>query len=674
MSEAELNPGPLRRALAEEPQTALAWQRLGLTIAAGGDVGSALAPLRRATIVSPRLAAPWESLGLALAALERWTDSAAAYRSALALSSGRADLAARLAEILAKAGRMTDAAQAFDLAIGLSPADHRLRHDRAVIRATLGDAAGALVDLRAALAASPNGARTHYLIAQCVMRVDGSAASEAWFARVSALDGQVIEALLNRGVIAQGRYDVSTARRSFRRAIALAPGDATAHGNFGALDMGLGRIGAAIRRTRRAMILAPDWVDAHSNLLLALGYLDIEPARYFAEHRRWEARHAAPAYASIRPCGNDPDPDRRLRVGYLSADFFEHALGTNIAGAIEHHDRREVEVHCYAQVGLADDMTRHISALADRFVETQGLDDAALADRIRDDRIDILVVVAGHTARNRLIAAARKPAPILVSYADFSTTGLSVMDYWLTDPIVHPEGATEELFTETLMRIPMMVLHRPIEVAPPVSALPAPSRGHVTFGSFNNPAKIGDEVVTLWSRLLARLPDARLMLKYRTVYEVPDVRDRLARRFAERGIDPVRIIFAGGDLNRPAHLGLVGEVDIGLDPFPFNGCTTTFEALWMGVPVVTLAGRRFLGRMGASFLTHLGLPELVAEDADGYVAAAAELASDLDRLSVLRKGLRRRILESPLCDAPSYSRSIEVAFRAAWRRWCEGRR
>ena len=668
------DPLPLRRVLVEEPQTALAWQRLGLTIAAGGDVSSALTPLKRATVVSPRQIGFWESLGLALAVLERWMDSAAAYRSAFELNTERGDLAARVAEIMVKAGRTEDAVAAFDLAIGLSPTDHRLRHDRGVLRATLGDSASAMVDLRAALAAAPDSAPLHYLFAQCVMRMDGSLASEVRFARVSAINPLAIEALINCGVIAQGRYDVGGARRAFRRVIAIAPGDATAHGNLGALDMGLGRIPAAIRRTRRAMSVAPDWVEAHSNLLLTLGYVDMDPALYFAEHRRWEARHAAPAYASIRPFVNDPDPDRRLRIGYLSADFFNHALGTNIAGAIEHHDRREVEVHCYAEVGLADGMTRHIQAIADHFVETQTLSDEALADRIRADGIDILVVVAGHTARNRLIAAARKPAPILVSYADFSTTGLEVMDYWLTDPIVHPEAGTEELFTETLMRIPMMVLHRPIEVAPPVSSLPAPSRGHVTFGSFNNPAKIGDEVVALWARLLAEVPDARLMLKYRTVYEVPDVRDRLARRFADRGIDPARIIFAGGDLNRQAHLGLVGEVDIGLDPFPFNGCTTTFEALWMGVPVVTLAGRRFLGRMATSFLIHLGLPELVASDADAYVATAAGLASDLDRLSALRHSLRQRILASPLCDGPAYTRSIEVAFRAAWRRWCEGRR
>lgn len=674
MTGTALDPLPLRRVLVEEPQTALAWQRLGLTIAAGGDVSSALTPLKRATVVSPRQIGFWESLGLALAVLERWMDSAAAYRSAFELNTERGDLAARVAEIMVKAGRTEDAVAAFDLAIGLSPADHRLRHDRGVLRATLGDSAGAMVDLRVALVATPDAAPLHYLLAQCVMRVDGSLASEVLFARVSAINPLAIEALINVGVIAQGRYDVGAARRAFRRVIAIAPGDATAHGNLGALDMGLGRIPAAIRRTRRAMSVAPDWVEAHSNLLLTLGYVDMDPVPYFAEHRRWEARHAASAYASIRPFGNDPDPDRRLRLGYLSADFFNHALGTNIAGAIEHHDRREVEVHCYAEVGLADGMTRHIQAIADHFVETQTLSDEALADRIRADGIDILVVVAGHTARNRLIAAARKPAPILVSYADFSTTGLEVMDYWLTDPIVHPEGVTEELFTETLMRIPMMVLHRPIEVAPPISSLPAQSRGHITFGSFNNPAKIGDEVVALWARLLAEVPDARLMLKYRTVYEVPDVRDRLARRFSDRGIDPARIIFAGGDLNRQAHLGLVGEVDIGLDPFPFNGCTTTFEALWMGVPVVTLAGRRFLGRMATSFLTHLGLPELVASDADAYVAVATGLASDLERLSALRHSLRQRILASPLCDGPAYTRSIEVAFRAAWRRWCEGRR
>jgi protein O-GlcNAc transferase len=672
MTAATLDPLPLRRALADTPHQAVAWQRLGLILAAGGDVASAVTPLRRATNAAPALPAPWENLGLAFGVLGRWPEAAAAYGNAFNLRSDRVDLASRLADALGKAGRPADAAQTLDRAIALSPADPGLRRERGLALAMSGEVARAVGDLRAALAGEPGSAPLHYTLGQCQLRLAQSAAAERRYRCVLALDAQSADALINLGVLAQA-HDGMRARRLFRRSIALSPMNATAHSNLALVDMGLGRMDEAVPRLRRAVGIAPDWVDAHSNLLLALGYTDVDADRYFTEHRHWEARHAKPAYAFIRSSENVPDPERRLRVGYLSADFFDHALGTNMDGLIRHHDRSAVEVTCYAEIGRPDDTTRHFREIADRFVETQMLDDAALAERIRADGIDILVVLAGHTARNRLTVAGRKPAPILVSYADFSTTGLAVMDYWLTDPVVHPEGAIEERFTETLMRIPMMVLHRPIEVAPPVSPLPARVRGHVTFGSYNNPAKIGDRVIDLWARVLGEVPQSRLMLKYRKVYDVPDVRSRLAQRFAERGIDPVRIVFAGGDLDRATHLALVGEMDIALDPFPFNGCTTTFEALWMGVPVVTLAGRRFLGRMGTSFLTHLGMPDLVADTPEAYVRIAAALAGDLDRLAALRQQFRERILASPLCDGPAYARSIEKAFREAWRRWCEAR-
>lgn len=652
----------------------LAWQRLGLIEAAAGHLDSAVVSLRRATGVSPSFASPWENLGLALSALERWAEAAEAYETAFSLRSDRADLAVALAGALGKAGRHADAAAIFGQAIRLSPDDVRLRHDRGVARTLAGDPAAAILDFRATLAREPASSQTQYALAQCHARLSHGADAIRMYRRVMALDDKSVDALINCGVLTDDVNDPKAARRLFRRAIALAPASSIAVGNLAILDMKLGRVRSTIRRLRRAVDMAPDAVDLHSNLLLALGYVDSDPDRYFDEHRRWAARHAAPTYASIRPWRNDPDPDRRLRVGYLSADFFDHPLGTNIAGLIEHHDRREVEVTCYAEVGRPDDMTRHIRETTDRFVEIQAMSDAVLSERIRDDGIDILMVMAGHTARNRMTVAGRKPAPVMVSYADFSTTGIEVMDYWLTDPIVHPEGSTEERFVETLMRIPMMVLHRPIDVAPRVSPLPAPVRGYVTFGSFNNPAKIGDDVVGLWSRILVQVPAAKLVLKYRDVYTAEEVRARLARRFSEHGVDASRLVFLGADPTRASHLAMVGGMDIALDPFPFNGCTTTFEALWMGIPVVTLSGRRFLGRMGTSFLTHLGLPELIAPTSDDYVRIAAGLAADLPRLDALRHGLRDRIMASPLCDGPAYARSIEAAFRQAWRRWCESRK
>lgn len=671
MTAAAPDPRPLRRALAEEPQRALAWQNLGLIKAAGGDVAAAVVWLQRATSLTPALVAPWENLGLALKALGRWGDAASAYGTAFDLRAGRADLAAHLAQSLAKAGRHADAVAAFDRAIALSPADVALRHDRAIARVSAGDLHGAAADFRSVLAREPSSPHSHYALGQCAHRLFDA---EVWVRqnlRVVACDRESPDALINLGVFALNRREQPAACRRFRQALALDPDNAVANGNLGVLELGFGRAPTSIRLLRRAVDAAPDAVETHSNLLLALGYVEMDPDRYFIEHRRWEARHAASSYAYIRPWDNDRDPERKLRVGYLSADLFDHPLGTNISGLIQSRDRSQVEVTCYAEVGRADDMTRHIREASDHFVETQDLDDAALADRIRSDRIDILLVMAGHTARNRMTVAARKPAPVMVSYADFSTTGLAVMDYWLTDPIVHPEGATEERFVETLMRIPMMVLHRPIDVAPPVSTLPAPTRGHVTFGSFNNPSKIGDAVLDVWAELLRVVPDARLLLKYQGVYQVSDVRSRIATHFAGRGVDPARIAFLGADPNRASHLAMVGEMDVALDPFPFNGCTTTFEALWMGVPVVTLAGRRFLGRMGTSFLTHLGLPELVATTPENYVRIAADLAADLGRLEQLRGSLRERVMASPLCDGPRYARSIEAAFRQAWRRWCE---
>jgi predicted O-linked N-acetylglucosamine transferase (SPINDLY family) len=513
MTAARLDPLPLRRALVEEPQMTLAWQRLGLIEAAAGNVVSAVVSLRRATGISPSIAALWENLGLALSALERWPEAAAAYETAFSIRPDRADLAAVLAGAFGKAGRHAEAAAALERAIALSPEDVRLRHDRGVARIMAGEPAAAVADFRATLAWEPTSSQTQYALAQCHARLGQREDAIRLYGRVVAQDRTSVDALINSGVLTESLHDLAGARRLFRRAIALAPANLIAAGNLAILEMNLGRVRSTIRRLRRAVDIAPDAVDTHSNLLLALGYVDSDPERYFAEHRRWAARHAAPAYALIRPWRNDPDPDRRLRVGYLSADFFDHPLGTNIAGLIEHHDRREVEVTCYAEVGRPDDMTRHIRAITDRFVEIQSMSDAVLADRIRDDGIDILMVMAGHTARNRMTVAGRKPAPIMVSYADFSTTGLEVMDYWLTDPIVHPEGATKERFVETLMRIPMMVLHRPIDVAPPVTPLPARQRGHVTFGSCNNPAKIGDDFVALWSRILVQVTEARLVLK-----------------------------------------------------------------------------------------------------------------------------------------------------------------
>jgi predicted O-linked N-acetylglucosamine transferase (SPINDLY family) len=303
---------------------------------------------------------------------------------------------------------------------------------------------------------------------------------------------------------------------------------------------------------------------------------------------------------------------------------------------------------------------------------TTGLGDGDVAGAIRQDEIDVLVILAGHTGHNRMGVAAHRPAPVQVSFHDLTTSGLAVMDAWLTDPVLHP-AASEEQFTERLVRLPCFYLHRPPDAAPEIGAPPHRTRGHITFGSCNNPAKLSLPVIRLWSRILQAVPNSRLLLKYVDWFGDEAVAGRFGRLFETHGIAADRIRFERGDLRRAEQLRILNEVDIALDPFPFNGSTTTFEALWMGVPVVTLAGSRFVGRVGASVLTRLDLANLVAETAEDYVRIAVALAADAERLGSLRRSLREQVRASALCNAPAYARSVEAAYRALWTDWCRGR-
>ncbi|MBM3573074.1 MAG: tetratricopeptide repeat protein, partial [Alphaproteobacteria bacterium] len=488
--------------------------------------------------------------------------------------------------------------------------------------------------------------------------------------RTVALRPEFASVHLNRATTLRSLGRIEEAIAANLRAIALDPTGADAFNNLAAEQQAFGRYAEAACGYRLALALRPGFASAHSNLLFCLHYDGtIDDAALFAEYRRWERAHAQPVYAQRVPHRNDRDADRRLRIGYLSADFMHHPIAINIVGLFEHHDRRQFDIACYAEVKRPDPVTRRFEALSDRWRSTVGRSDQEVAAMIRGDGIDILVCMAGHTAGNRLAVCAHKPAPIQVSYGALSTTGLAVMDYWLTDSVIHPPDTTE-MFTEELVRLPHLVLHEPPAGAPESTPLPAERHGFVNFGSFNNPAKMTDEVIALWARVLHAVSRSQLVLGYLHWFADPAARRRTLERFSAHGIAPTRIQLMGLASDRGQHLARMSDVDIALDPFPFNGCTATFEALWMGVPVITLAGRRWLGRMGTSFMTASGLADWVAEDAEAYVATARRWAHDLPALAQIRRTLRRRVRQSPLCDAPGYARSVEQAYRAMWRTWC----
>jgi len=472
------------------------------------------------------------------------------------------------------------------------------------------------------------------------------------------------------GALSRRQGDAAAAVRLINEALAVDPSFAPAYANLSGALLDYGRIDEAVQAGRTALTLNPGELEAGRSLLRCLLYMPgLDPDRRWAAHRDFAARHQPALERALPPPANDRTPERRLRVGLLSSDLWSHPVGRNLLPLLRHRDRAASEIIAYAEFEKPDAVHALIRELCDGWRSTADLDDRAVAELIRRDRIDLLVVLAARFDQNRPLVACYRPAPVQVSMFDGATTALRGIDYWITDPVLTPPDTTER-FSETLAFLPVLLTYQAVEDAPPVTALPAATAGAVTFGSFNNPTKISDVVIGLWARVLRAVPRASLLLKYRGSYADPELCGRLRIAFGAEGVDPTRLRFLPLAEAPGAHLAAYGAVDIGLDTTPFSGATTTFETLWMGVPTITLAGDTMISRMSASHLTAIGLSELIAPSADGFVERAVALAGDLPRLARLRASLRDLVACSPLCDGPAYARSVESLWRSLWRHWC----
>ena len=474
----------------------------------------------------------------------------------------------------------------------------------------------------------------------------------------------------------QGKPDEAIA--CYRRALELKPDLAQAHNNLGVVLKEQGRLDEAVSCYRRALELKPDFSGAHSNLLLALQYFaDVTPAALAEAHAEFDRRHAAPLRGAIAPHENVRAGSGPLRLGFVSRDLRRHPVGFFLVRVLEHLAQLPSpacgrgaggegwETICYSDRTVKDDLTLRLRAAATHWRDVFGISDQRLAEQIRADRIDILFDLAGHTAHNRLLVFARRPAPIQVTWAGYvGTTGLKSMDYLLADRYEVPPGA-ERHYQERVLRMPEgYVCYDPPLYAPPVAPLPAFEHGQVTFACFNNPAKVTPQAIEVWARILRRLPGARLVLKFKG-WNISGVARRFAEMFTAREIDPRRLEFLGPS----PHAELLAEynrIDLALDPFPYNGGLTTCEALWMGVPVVTCPGETFAGRHSLSHLSNVGLTETIARDVDEYVELAVSLAGDLPRLAALRAGLRQRMAASPLCDGKRFAADLASMLHDVW--------
>lgn len=453
------------------------------------------------------------------------------------------------------------------------------------------------------------------------------------------------------------------------RLLTTHPEEPRAWAKLGAAYSVLGRPRESVEAASRSLALDPLQPGVWSECLMNLMYLDgITEADFFEEHLEFGHYHGGAPSQPLPFEDRDWSPERRLRVGYLSPDLCTHSVSQFLEPLLSHHDPEQVEAHAFSDVVFPDETTRRLKGLFHAWHPVRGLENAELVELIRGQGIDVLVELAGHTHGNRLAMMPMRPAPVQLTWLGYpGTTGLDCFEGRIVDPIVEPEGS-DLLSSEPLIRIKggWLSYEPPLDV-PEVASLPALKNGFITFGSFNNFAKLSPQTLQLWAALLRRLPGSRLVLKSSKTYQ-GDLQDDLLETFADQGVDPSRVSLLPLAPTRAAHLEAYSRMDIALDTLNFNGITTSFEALWMGVPLVTLSGGRHSARCGASLLTQLGLETLIAPNAEAFVDRALKLGSDLPALAALRANLRKRMAESPACDATGFARAMEATYRQLWRK------
>jgi protein O-GlcNAc transferase len=695
-----------RRILADDPNDADVCHLLGVIAKQTGRDEEAIGLIRRAIELDPDYAEAHFNLGIALAGRGLFDQAAASYENAIRLVPNYVEAHFNLADVYLKIGRLDEAmaslkragqskpeyARAFNnLGIALAEKGRndealavyrqaiQLKPDFAEAHCNLGaalaergDFDGAIASCHCAIELRPDYAPAHYNLGNSLLKKGQLDEAIASYRRAIQLQPDYAEAHDNLGnaLVMLGQPDAAIA--SFERAIQLQPEFAQAYSSLGNALKEKGEIDQAIARYRQAVALSPQNPKLHGNLVYALHYdAGIGPERILAEAQEWSRRHAEPLRQFIRPHINDRNPDRRLRIGYVSPDFRHHSVSRFLLPLFRHHDHARYEIICYSDVWSPDAMTERLQACADEWRNIAGLSDDRAAELVREDKIDILVDLAGHTAGNRLRVFARRPAPVQVSYLGYpGTTGLSEMDYRLSDSWCDPPGQTEMLHTEKLIRLPVCNWCYDAGDDEPFVATPAAgSGGSICFGSFNNFAKVSSAILDWWAAVLIATPSSRMVIKSRGLGEA-SVQRKVREQFRSRGVQAERLDIRGFEPSSSAHLQAYNQIDIALDTFPYHGTATTCEALWMGVPVITLGGRAHVSRVGVSLLTNVGLPELIAQTPQEYIRIAVNLANDVSRLRGLRSTLREQMVSSPLMDGKRFATDVENAFRQMWRDWC----
>jgi predicted O-linked N-acetylglucosamine transferase (SPINDLY family) len=582
------------------------------------------------------------------------------------------NLLQRLLAALEQAGRFGEALPLHLRRVSIEPESAPAQRALGYCYGKLGQSEAAVAHFTRATSLDPNNPGYHNDLGLAWLELHQLSEARTAFQRVLELDPQSVRAFLHLGILANITGLTDVAVNMMRRALQVDPNCVEAHNNLAMFLRDQGELTECRRHYQQALRLKPDQASVFSGYLLSLNDDPAaEPDWVAAEHRRFNGI-VKPSRRPLAP--RSLDPEKRLRIAYLSPDFRTHSVAHFIAPLLEAHDRTMVEVTCYATSNVEDGMTERIRQATERWRPVFRMSDDDLAALIQGDQIDVLIELSGHTADNRLTMLAERTAPVQMTYLGYpNTTGLASMDYRITDAVADPPGVTDAWHTEKLLRIDggfLAYAAPPFAKEIPVSEPPARKAGAITFGSFNNLAKTNDMLLQIWAAILARVPGSRLLLKAHGLRS-EGVRRRILKVLAAHGgIGEERVCFMGHERSAADHLQRYHEMDLALDTFPYNGTTTSCEALWMGVPVLTLQGRCHAGRVGASLLSRVDLQEFVANNQSDYVEKAVAWAGGQESSGELRSSLRERLLASPVMDAGRLARGLEAAYREAWRAYC----
>ena len=628
-------------ALRLDPDYAEAWCNLGEWRFVKGDAAGALECLERALRQAPDLLEALNNRVAALYELRRYEDAEKQARDAIACHPREASLHVNLGNVLLHTGRARPAAKAFREALDCDPACPEAHFNLATLWG-----------------------ETHHL-----------ANAISFIEHAIAVKGESAQRLASLALAQQSAGDHAAAELTCRKVLDLQPGNVSALITLAGCRSTRADHRGAIGLYEQALKTNPYMPSIYSNIAFNATYLpNLSAEQVFAYHREWAARFEASAASRRFVHAGEGDPDRPLRIGYVSGDFHRHPVGFLLRDVARHHDRSLFQIYGYSMERNRDEINNSIREGTEAWTEVLLMSDEELAAQIHRDRIDILVDLSGHTAYNRLPVFTLRPAPVQATWIGyFHSTGLESIDYFITDPYTSPCGSGQ-LFSETPVHLPhTRFCYSPPDYTPEVAPPPALERSGVTFGSFNRIEKLVDPVIAAWVGIVEGTPGSRLLIKAGNL-DKEGIREHLRERFAAHGFPGDRLELRGASAH-PDMLAEYGEIDIALDPFPFNGGMTTLEALWMGVPVLTLAGGHgVVARQTVSALENLQLTELAFPDVDAYIRGAITLAGDLDRLTDLRQSLRPRMAASPLRQPEQFARDLETLYRRMWQAWCRGER